>query len=233
MKSLRVSILNGGYLICIISMISIFLVSCSGMLGVSEDRGFESSSERDRAFLDSREPGKCYAKCLIQDKYETYEEELLIYTGEDPEIEGVEYEKIVFAPAKNKWVKKKADKNCRSADPNDCLVWCLENEPEVSESYYVVVDTNLVKEYKVESISYRELAEPGGYTAWKEIICEEDLTERFWTKLQMALISKGYIKADKIMGRATKEALVHYQKSNGLAVGSLTLETLDHLEVDY
>ena len=23
------------------------------------------------------------------------------------------------------WVKKKADRNCQSADPNDCLVWCL------------------------------------------------------------------------------------------------------------
>ncbi len=39
-------------------------------------------------------------------------------------------ETIVTRPASTKWVKKKADKNCLSADPNDCLVWCLVEVPE-------------------------------------------------------------------------------------------------------
>lgn len=32
---------------------------------------------------------------------------------------------VFIVEAKTEWVKKKADRNCLSADPNDCLVWCL------------------------------------------------------------------------------------------------------------
>jgi hypothetical protein len=32
-------------------------------------------------------------------------------------------------PADTKWVKKIATENCRSANPDDCLVWCLVNTP--------------------------------------------------------------------------------------------------------
>ncbi len=39
-------------------------------------------------------------------------------------------ETIVVRPASTKWVKKKADRNCLSADPNDCLVWCLVEVPQ-------------------------------------------------------------------------------------------------------
>ncbi len=37
---------------------------------------------------------------------------------------------IVTAPASEKWVKKKADPSCLSANPDDCLVWCLVEVPE-------------------------------------------------------------------------------------------------------
>ena len=38
-------------------------------------------------------------------------------------------EQIETAPSSTKWVKRKADRNCLSADPNDCLVWCLVETP--------------------------------------------------------------------------------------------------------
>jgi outer membrane protein OmpA-like peptidoglycan-associated protein len=38
-------------------------------------------------------------------------------------------ETIQTAAASTKWVKKKADSNCLSADFNDCLVWCLVEVP--------------------------------------------------------------------------------------------------------
>jgi hypothetical protein len=38
-------------------------------------------------------------------------------------------EKIMVTPATTKWVKKPAAKECLSADPNDCLVWCLVEVP--------------------------------------------------------------------------------------------------------
>jgi Putative peptidoglycan binding domain len=34
-------------------------------------------------------------------------------------------EQILVSPASTKWEKKVADRNCLSADPNDCSVWCL------------------------------------------------------------------------------------------------------------
>jgi len=38
-------------------------------------------------------------------------------------------EQIETSPASTKWVKKKADRNCLSANPEDCLVWCLVEVP--------------------------------------------------------------------------------------------------------
>lgn len=38
-------------------------------------------------------------------------------------------ERIQVAPATTKWVKRQADRNCLSADPEDCLVWCLIEVP--------------------------------------------------------------------------------------------------------
>ncbi|MEM6723379.1 MAG: hypothetical protein AAF598_05030, partial [Bacteroidota bacterium] len=40
-----------------------------------------------------------------------------------------ESETIEVAPATTKWVKRKADRNCLSANPDDCLVWCLVEVP--------------------------------------------------------------------------------------------------------
>ena len=40
-----------------------------------------------------------------------------------------ETERIETRPASTKWIKKRADRNCLSADPNDCQVWCLVEVP--------------------------------------------------------------------------------------------------------
>ncbi len=156
----------------------------------------------------SAEPGKCYAKCLIADQYETVSEQVLVKPAmtkmesipgtyetvqetyevkpattrieiipesretitEEYEMEPatVRYEKvpavyetiqekvesvpagtrkkcapmqyrsesemIEVSPATTKWVRRKADRNCLSADPNDCLVWCLVEVPARTET---------------------------------------------------------------------------------------------------
>jgi hypothetical protein len=38
-------------------------------------------------------------------------------------------ERVEVKPASTKWVKKKADASCLSANPDDCLVWCLVEVP--------------------------------------------------------------------------------------------------------
>ena len=45
-----------------------------------------------------------------------------------PKYENVT-ERVETKPASTKWVKKRADANCLSANPDDCLVWCLVETP--------------------------------------------------------------------------------------------------------
>jgi len=52
------------------------------------------------------------------------------------------FDLVEVAPASTKWVKKRADRNCLSADPNDCLVWCLIEVP-------AKVDTVIIQEAKL------------------------------------------------------------------------------------
>jgi len=57
----------------------------------------------------------------------------------------VEILRMKKGKAGSKWVKKKANRNCLSADPNDCLVWCLVE----SSGGYEIIDTNKSgKQYK-------------------------------------------------------------------------------------
>lgn len=52
----------------------------------------------------------------------------------------VEYIELLEATkSSTKWVKRKADKNCLSANPEDCLVWCL---IEVKCPYFMTIDGN-------------------------------------------------------------------------------------------
>lgn len=216
----------------IILSTSLLLNSCSSMLGVSD----EDDSQVYRSYSNRpADAGKCYAKCLIQDQYETYEEELMVYTGSDTNVEGIELQTVVFRPATTIW-EKKPNPNCKSRNPNDCLVWCMVDIPEISEDYYVVKDTNHIKAYKIEVVNYKELVKSGGFTEWREVVCEADISERLYTDIQLALKAKGYgegIVPDGMINRITKEALVKYQKENGLPVGSLDYETLDTLGVRY
>ena len=48
-----------------------------------------------------------------------------------PAMYKTETETIEVAPATSQWVKKKSGDNCLSADPDDCMIWCLEEVPAV------------------------------------------------------------------------------------------------------
>ncbi|MFK7774105.1 MAG: hypothetical protein AB8F94_18280 [Saprospiraceae bacterium] len=50
----------------------------------------------------------------------------------------------ILQPAGTKWIKKRADKNCLSNDPNDCMVWCLVEIPEEYQvtNYYEDIPDN-------------------------------------------------------------------------------------------
>ena len=76
---------------------------------------------------------------------------------------------------------------------------------------------------------------PGGYTEWREVVCDEDISRDLVRRVQQALISRGYnvgnAGADNRMGAQTKSALVKFQEDNGLPVGQLDYETLRALGI--
>ena len=85
-------------------------------------------------------------------------------------------------------------------------------------------------------LTIKEIVSKGGHKDWKEVVCQIDVTKRFYRNIQIALIESGFgdgIIPDGKISRDTKEALLAYQLSNELPIGSLDVETLNHLGVDF
>lgn len=178
------------------------------------------------------EPGKCYAKVLLPNAVNESEIILPVYTGDDAEYSlDVEIRKVILEHGSEaKWVKKKADRNCLSADPEDCLVWCLVSTPEVAEFYEIVTDTTSNKAFELTRIVTRK--REGGETDWAEIVCENDIDDNLYTDIAMLLIGKGFLKENEAIDYFSPEmkaALAQYQRNNGLASGALTIESLIHM----
>jgi peptidoglycan hydrolase-like protein with peptidoglycan-binding domain len=78
------------------------------------------------------------------------------------------------------------------------------------------------------------LTKKGGFSEWREVLCPKDVNEAKITQIQKALIERGYNPGpvDDIFGAQTKAALIKFQKSSGLPVGQLDIETLKALGVN-
>ncbi len=178
-----------------------------------------------------RKPGSCYAKCLMPDKLGFVEKKLPVSTkGDSSETE----ELIVqVAPATSKWVKKKSDRPCSSYGPEDCMVWCLIEEPAQFDTFYVVKDTVANPNFEWLTIKVQDVVEKGGYWAWQEVVCGSDVTPKFVKKLVAGLNLKGYpvspVGKDGRINKELKSALVKYQKANYLPIGSLDFATMRSL----
>lgn len=126
-----------------------------------------SSSEDSWVSLNhGRRPGSCYAKSLIADRYETVTERVVVKPATtrtviipaqykttkeivlikddyvDISVKPMESEiitdSIEVRAASAKWTKKRKDRDCLSANPDDCLIWAL---IEVPAEYKVVQRT--------------------------------------------------------------------------------------------
>jgi len=95
-----------------------------------------------------------------------------------------------------------------------------ENRSFTKTSSPTVEKIDVAPQYK--TITRKQLVKAGGFTEWKEIVCEADVTPDLYRRVQQALINKGYnigsAGADGRIGQATKNALVKFQKDNGLPV---------------
>lgn len=183
------------------------------------------------------EPGKCFAKCLIGDDFRISTFEVAVYSG-TPEDKTVKRKtkKIILAEGKTEWVKKKSDRKCLSGDPNDCLVWCLVETPEVSVEREVVLDLSKTDAYVMETFEKKELKKKGGFTEWKEIICANKVNSNLIRQIQNALLSEGFL--EELPRKAkfkskTKQALQSFQRENDLPIGNLDFETMDALNIPY
>lgn len=190
----------------------------------------QCSPSRQIGFKD----GSCYAKCLVPHQANQDYDEYAVYTGNASE-ENVEVEvkNIVIQEKSKGWVKKKADRNCMSANPDDCLVWCLVETPEKIETLTILVDTTQSKNYELKKIYKNSSPSGKGTTEWREVLCENDLTKSIISDIQTALKYK-LLYNGEINGKLdsiTKEALRNFQKRNNLPQGQLDLETLAMLGI--
>ena len=134
------------------------------------------------------EPGKCYARCTVQNEYSVEDDTLAVFDI-DQEIPSHYLKEVEYMPYSTNWIKKKTDKNCLSKDPNDCLVWCLQETPAKYKTPEVSIDRQGEEPKKYVVVSDRHfLIKEGGYTVWAEVICEDDITIGFVQNLHLSLI---------------------------------------------
>jgi hypothetical protein len=182
------------------------------------------------------EPGKCYAKCLVRSEADTTEVAYPVYIGDQSKKAKIHKIKHVISPAKKKWVKKRSP-GCRSTDPDDCLIWCLEElSPEHAIELLVVKKPEKMDPSQYEYQSFQQVQLAGEFTDWREVICQTKITKSLLRQLRQALYDHGYevsLKKKPAFDSKLRSHLTDYQKSNGLPIGQLDLETLDSLGINY
>ena len=197
----------------------------------------EIARERSKTTYANFEPGKVYLQCPINAQFvrDTVIQEL-IYTGKDYNQEGVIHKSIQVKSSYTKWVQVDSENLC-DPENKDCIAWHNYEYPAEFRSIYAVTDTNLVKDFKIDSIELFSCKANGSLTEFKEQSCP---TECFTNgnnlplRVQLALKTKGYNlegSEENRLDEITKSAIVEFQKNNGLEVGQLNAETLKALGV--
>jgi peptidoglycan hydrolase-like protein with peptidoglycan-binding domain len=94
-------------------------------------------------------------------------------------------------------------------------------------------ETEIPAEYK--TLTKRVLVKAGGFSDYREVVCSKNMTTQLVRQVQKALTAKGYSEGaaglDNVLGKDTREALIKYQKDNGLPVGNMNVETMKHLGI--
>lgn len=174
--------------------------------------------------------GQCFAKCLVE-TYKTHEETYPIFTGQKKK-KGVRLKTktITLKQPISNWVKKKAAINCKSPDPNDCLVWCLEEMvPGETANFKYVKNTSKTTEFEMQTFTiYKKIK-----SEYIEvpIVCQANVTDTLLSEIQANLVAIGYLKHDKIDAPQLKLALSNFQRDNNLPIGQFDFQTLKKLNV--
>jgi len=201
--------------------------------------GFHVPDKTEQNMPSNTEPDKCYAKCVFFNDYSNKNEQVPEYTETDYNVQGVKRETVIISPATTKWEKGKADPNCTSPDPEDCLVMCLVELPAVTETHYIITDTSLNRKFELKDLTINELIKLGGKSGWVEVLCEIEITSTVVKRVNEQLIDSGYLNGNlieeiQIFGSQTEVAIRSYQEAHGLPIGgALNIPTLEHLGIIY
>lgn len=109
-------------------------------------------------------------------------------------------------------------------------------------SEYTLVSSQFIdhlemdKPTKMVTFQKKKVVKPGGLTEWREIHCDASLAPDIVSRIQQALIDKGYdlprFGVTNEMNQETKSTLIRFQKENNLPVGNLDAKTLQALGID-
>jgi hypothetical protein len=180
--------------------------------------------------------GSCYALCDVI-TYQNAEKgaKYAVFEGNDPT--GIDLDTvIVMIGSPRKWVKKKSDRNCLSADPEDCLIWCIvETEPIALDTLVIVKDRTQTKQYFWKDYSSKQVRIIKSKKVWKEKICPEKINQEFINGLAKALINEGFEiddwEEDDSFTADFLNKLNQFQKKEQLPEGALDIETLQKLNL--
>ena len=152
-------------------------------------------------------PGECFETCYIPDVYKIHEIELPVFTG----------------------------------NPNDQVVeryWrTIQTETGEEKQVMVVKDLYKIDSYELQTFKMRVLVKKGDYEEERAILCEEQLTSQILLKVQESLmlgdyLPKGYQACEDFKPEILN-ALIDYQKANGLPIGHFDFETLENLGIEF
>jgi len=173
--------------------------------------------------------GKCYGEFVLFASYDKVVEYRNRYSNKEIETTLVEVGnfQIEIAEKQSAWIKKKANRNCLSADPNDCLVWCPVNTPRRIVSLELIDEEGEIN-VGILNEEFRKLLIDSGYIVYSEINCDND-DEILNTAVRLKL--SNYFN-EIIEIHDVNLFLSSYQYENDLPIGGLNLETLYELEVN-
>lgn len=164
------------------------------------------------------EPGKCYARCWVEDKYDYVNETVVdqpktITKVKLPALYKTVYdtvvvtpattkkytvpaeyeyvkEEVMVTPATTKWIKGKADAGCLSANPEDCQVMCLVEVPAVYKTIQKKVLKNQAYEVE-ETIPMEYRIETRKVVVEEEKLVDEVKPATYKTVQNRVLVEKG------------------------------------------
>lgn len=134
-------------------------------------------------------------------------------------------------PAEFKTITKAVVSNAANVRERDVPSESRTVTKQVLQSPATTREVTIPAEYS--TITSKKLVRSGGFTDWVEVLCESKMTSAKAIEIQNALKARGYDPGpiDNVMGTRTREALVKFQKDNGLPQGNVNVETLRALGI--